>query len=314
MPENHPKLSIGLPVYNGENYLAITLDGILSQTFGDFEVVVSDNASNDRTREICEEYARKDSRIKYFRNETNIGASPNFNRTVELSRGRYFAWVAHDDMYDERFLQKCVDVLDENPDVVLSHCLVDFIDSAGRPLLVTDHERVIGPDGRPVMRADRLHIAESPEVSERFHGVLHKVNWCLQVFGIIRADVLPYTGLQRSYYGGDKVFLAEVALRGRFQQIEETLFHKRVHAEMTFYLDTNTKKKWIDAKGSRRMPQLQMLKDYTIAMFKAPMSFSQRLRCVGSIAAMVNRPGLWHKIFVPGPYNYLGINFGVRKT
>jgi glycosyltransferase involved in cell wall biosynthesis len=314
MTVDNPKVSIGLPVYNGERYLAGALDGILRQSFEDFEIVISDNASTDRTREICAEYCKKDSRIRYSRNDTNIGAARNFNKTFELSRGSYFAWVAYDDLYDDKYLELCVNVLDNDPSVSLCHSRIGLIDEFGAPIPTAGPGRIIGPDGRPVRHSDKYHIAESPRIEERFQDVLHNVSWCLQVFGLLRTENMRKTGLQRNYYGADKVFLAEISLMGRFHQIEETLFFKRVHGAMTFYMSTDTKKKWIDPDGARPLPQVQMLNDYVAMVMKTRMPLRQRLICCFWIAAMVKRPGLWHKIFIPGPYNYLGINFSHKKS
>jgi glycosyltransferase involved in cell wall biosynthesis len=94
MTSKIPRVSIGLPVFNGEKYLAEALDSILSQTYRDFKLIISDNASTDRTEQICREYAAKDRRIRYYRNEKNIGAPKNFNRVFELSSGKYFRWDA----------------------------------------------------------------------------------------------------------------------------------------------------------------------------------------------------------------------------
>src|ERR1035438_9843576 len=99
-----PRVSIGLPVYNGENYLDPALNSILRQDYSDLELIISDNASTDATGNICREYAAKDPRIRYYRNETNIGASANFNCLVKLARGEYFKWAAHDDVHLQGFL------------------------------------------------------------------------------------------------------------------------------------------------------------------------------------------------------------------
>ncbi len=314
-----PKVSIGLPVFNGARYLAGTLDRLLDQTYSDFEVVVSDNASTDDTSKICADYNNHDKRIRYFRNNSNIGAAPNFNRVFELSRGTYFAWAAYDDVHDRRFLERCVPILDDNPDVVLSHSAIGFIDDnevAVRTFRgkgpADDESYIRDIYGNPVMEPDILHIAESSSSEERFRDVLQNVNWCLQVFGLIRADILRQTGLQRSYYGADKVLLAELSLAGRFQQVEEVLFTKRIHQNMSFYQTTKEKRRWIDSTGARRLPQLHMLKDYASAVRRTPLSFGQRLKCFAAIAGLVKRKGLWHRIFVPGPYNYLGINFSKK--
>ena len=287
-----PKVSIGLPVCNGERHLSAALDGILRQTFEDFEIVISDNASTDRTREICLEYCEKDERIRYSRNDTNIGSARNFNRVFELSRGSYFAWAAHDDLYGERYLEKCIEVLDNDPSVSLCHSLIGVIDEFGAPIPTTGSNQIGSPDGRPIRHLDKNHVAEFPRLEERFKDVLHNVYWCLQVWGLMRTENMRKTGLQRSYYGADKVFLAEISLLGRFHQIEDTLFFKRVHGEMSYYLSTETKKKWIDPNGARPFPQVQMLRDYAAVILKTQMPLRARLICFFWIAATVKRPGL----------------------
>ena len=98
MPDKVPRVSIGLPVYNGENYMAAAIDSLLAQTFTDFELIISDNASTDATEQICRDYAHRDGRIRYYREEVNRGAAWNFTHTFELARGEYFKWHAHDDL------------------------------------------------------------------------------------------------------------------------------------------------------------------------------------------------------------------------
>ena len=111
-------VSIGLPVYNGENYLSAAIESIAAQTFQDFELIISDNDSTDRTPEICRHYMMQDKRIRYFRNKRNLGAAPNYNRTYELSQGQYFKWTAHDDIICPDFLAKCVVALEAEPEAV----------------------------------------------------------------------------------------------------------------------------------------------------------------------------------------------------
>jgi glycosyltransferase involved in cell wall biosynthesis len=113
---NSFKLSIGL-----ERFLAQALDCLLAQTFQDFEIIISDNASTDRTSEICRHHARANCRVRYVRNQRNPGAITNFNRVFERSTAPLFKWVAHDDLYRERYLESCVRLVDENPDVIVAH-------------------------------------------------------------------------------------------------------------------------------------------------------------------------------------------------
>ncbi len=94
---NIPTVNIGMPVYNAENYLQGALDSLLAQDYGDFDLLISDNASTDRTQEICLDYTARDRRVRYQRNGRNIGAADNFNRVLEPACGKYFMWAAHDD-------------------------------------------------------------------------------------------------------------------------------------------------------------------------------------------------------------------------
>src|SRR5437879_6275032 len=112
MANRHPRVSIGLPVFNGEKYLAKALDSLLSQEYEDFELIISDNASADETGRICENYARRDSRIRYSRNTCNIGLAPNHNRVFNRSRGELFQWAAYDDEYSRQMLKRYVEAFD----------------------------------------------------------------------------------------------------------------------------------------------------------------------------------------------------------
>ncbi|OAI50970.1 hypothetical protein AYO44_05265 [Planctomycetaceae bacterium SCGC AG-212-F19] len=117
-----PRVSIGMPVFNEEDYVADALDSLLGQSFGDFELIVSDNGSTDRTRQICEEYARKDRRIRYFRQQRNRGATYNFNFVFEESKADYFMWAACDDRWSSDCLNEYVESLESHPSAALVFC------------------------------------------------------------------------------------------------------------------------------------------------------------------------------------------------
>ena len=114
-----PKVSIGLPVRNGEDTLRIAIDSLLAQDYQDFELIISDNASTDETSKICLDYARRDSRVQFRRNDTNVGAAENFNGVFRSSRGKYFMWAAHDDRWHSSYVGRCLAGLEQNRDVVL---------------------------------------------------------------------------------------------------------------------------------------------------------------------------------------------------
>src|SRR6185312_14478503 len=101
-----PLVSVGLPVFNGETFLEDAIRSVLAQKLDDLELILCDNASNDRTAEICRDYEARDPRIHYFRNPRNLGAAANYNLAFTRARGRYFKWLAHDDRMLPSFLSK----------------------------------------------------------------------------------------------------------------------------------------------------------------------------------------------------------------
>src|SRR5581483_7973034 len=115
----NPKVSIGLPVYNGENYLAQAIECLLAQTFSDIELIISDNASTDGTEAIARDFAARDRRVRYVRQPLNRGAGWNFSETFRLAQGEYFKWAAHDDLCAPTFIERCVKVLDVDRELVL---------------------------------------------------------------------------------------------------------------------------------------------------------------------------------------------------
>src|SRR5882672_4922425 len=134
MESQNPQVSVGLPVYNGERFLRQTLESIVVQTFSDIEVVISDNASTDTTEAICRELAARDIRIKYHRQQVNHGPFWNFSRVCRLSRGQYFLWMAYDDILLPTYIERCVGVLDKDPEVVLCYSQMDDIDEDNNPV------------------------------------------------------------------------------------------------------------------------------------------------------------------------------------
>ncbi|WP_081689116.1 glycosyltransferase family 2 protein [Inquilinus limosus] len=210
------RVSIGLPVYNGENYIAEAINSVLAQTYADFELVICDNGSTDRTEEICRRYADADPRIRYHRNPRNLGASANFGRTFELATGEYFRWLAHDDVLAPTYLERCVAALDREPDAILAQPLVGIIDTKGAILSVHDND---------------VQRACSPLVSERFAVLVKHPRRCWEAFGLIRRDVLARTSLLAPYSCSDVVLCIELGLLGRFVLVPEPLFLNREHPE-----------------------------------------------------------------------------------
>ena len=214
-----PKVSVGLPVYNGEKYLPNALTGLLQQDFEDFEIIVSDNASTDMTRDICLEYAQKDARIRYFRNDANIGLPANFNRAFDLSRGEFFKWAAHDDDFPRAMLRRFVQAFEEagpTASVVYSRC--EYIDEFGRAEWI-DSDGVDRNDPRPHRRLARL---------------LAKIHMYNCPYGLIRSEMLRKTRRNGLYPMSDHVLFAELSMLGVFVEIPEPLLRIRRHPGRTF--------------------------------------------------------------------------------
>ncbi|MBE7415664.1 MAG: glycosyltransferase [Deltaproteobacteria bacterium] len=212
--EKTPKISIGLPVYNAERYLRHSIESILGQTFSNFELVISDNASTDSTFDICAEYAARDRRIRLHRNARNLGAADNFNRVFRLSRAEYFKWAAYDDVCSPLLLERCLELLEDEPRVALCYPKTVLIDENGEEIGKYD---------------DSIHIPYARH-HERLRNYLTKVNLANAVFGLMRSSVLRETKLLGKYFGADYVLLMEVLLRGRFHELPEHLFMRRDHA------------------------------------------------------------------------------------
>ena len=235
---NPARLSIGLPVYNGERFLRFALDSILGQTFADFELIISDNASTDSTKAICQAYAARDPRIYYHRNYENIGAAANFNHVFKMAHSEYFKWAAADDIISPTYLERCVSVLDNDPSIILSYSKVDRIDSSGQVDGVYDYP----------MRVD------APDAVTRFTDLILVNHFCVAVFGVARQEVLAQTPLIAPYVGSDRVLLAELGLRGRLFEIPEFLFHRRDHAQASGRMfNIYNRLAWFDPSKKRHL-------------------------------------------------------------
>lgn len=114
------RVSIGMPVYNGEKFIRKALDSLLAQKFTDFEILISDNASTDATRNICEEYRQRDARIKYIRQEENIGPVENFKFVYDNTTADYFMFAAVDDLWNENYIDHMCRLLDYDEDAALA--------------------------------------------------------------------------------------------------------------------------------------------------------------------------------------------------
>jgi glycosyltransferase involved in cell wall biosynthesis len=277
-----PRLSIGLPVYNGQRYLAEAIDSLLGQSFTDFELIISDNASTDGTEEICRRYAAEDSRIRYFRQLRNIGANPNHNFVLDKARGELFKWAAHDDLYGRDLLARCVAALDEHPDVVLSH-----VDKA-----------VIDEAGTVVEKFDYTLATDSADVRERFRSLV-VADGADDEYGVIRTRVLRSIRPKDSYHHASRPFMVEIAFRGRFHQVNELLYFRREHP------NRGDRKPTIPALCANLDPRradqstVRLLAEYGWRFFeaiaRAPVPLADRWACCRILLRYLTRSG-FHRV------------------
>jgi glycosyltransferase involved in cell wall biosynthesis len=276
-----PQVSIGMPVFNGERYIRRALDSILSQSFQCFELIISDNASTDRTHEICLEYVAKDSRVRYYRNKQNIGAAMNHNRVFELSESKYFKWAAHDDVLAPEFLSSCLKVLEKDQSVVLCHSKTGRIDQFGK---------LVGTYGT-------LSSGDSSKPHKRFGEVIAFNNdaWVL-LFGLIRSNSLRMTRLFESYIGSDRNLLAEISLAGRICETPDVLFFRREHSQSYTNKKHNGYEEqlaWWTRNKVRGVffPYWRRYLEYFKSVRRLPLTWSERQLCYAQIFTMLVKQG-----------------------
>ena len=290
-----PRLSIGLPVYNGEKYLAESLGALLGQSYEDFELIISDNASTDGTAEICRRYLKQDSRIRYIRQPRNIGAAPNHNFVVGQARGELFKWASADDFYGRDLLKCCVDALDENTRVVLAHTWTALIDNSGRVTEAIEY---------PLATA-------SSRAPDRFRSLLYGKAGD-DSYGVIRAEVLRRTSLHDSYHHADRTITAEFVLHGPFYQVPDWLYFRRDHPDRAERARPTVRARCANLDPRRadrlRHPTLRLYADYlwgyVAAIRRAPLSSADRQECYRHLAQWASSralPGRTRRAGEPGP-------------
>ncbi len=257
-----PKVSIGMPVYNGANFIEEALDSLLSQTFRDFELIISDNGSSDKTEEICQNYASRDSRIKYYRHTINRGAAWNFNHLVDLALGKYFMWAAHDDIWLSTFLEETVNVLDQNPYAVLCYSSYKEMDGNGDG---TNLNHSINP------------ILSSQNAHHRY-GAGWQYPPQIIVFGLIRIDMLKRTRRIGNYVASDQILVSELSLLGPFIGIKRCLYMYRRHKQQSTgnpYPTMYMRIAWFDPKKSGKItfPYWRLLRERIIGVSRTPIKF-----------------------------------------
>ncbi|MFC9692429.1 glycosyltransferase family 2 protein [Kribbella sp. NPDC056951] len=272
----HPRLSIGLPVYNGEEYLAQSLDAVLGQTYTDFELILSSNASTDGTDDICREYAARDERITFYRQDRNVGAAPHHDFVFQKSHGELFKWASGDDLWGRDLVAKCIDLLDANPDAVLTHTYTAAIDGEDNIIQALEYPLHTDAVEAPERLRSQLRDADLP-------GAIQADDF----YGVIRSDVLRKVKPHGSFYHADQVFMAELVLHGRFLEVPEWLYFRRHHDGRALQANP-TISSWsrnLDPKRSNKLvhPPIRLVAEYILGYYAAvrrsPLSAADKRAC-----------------------------------
>jgi len=262
-----PRLSIGLPVYNGGGYLAESLEALLGQSYEDFELIISDNASTDGTVGICRRYEKQDPRIRYVRQPHNIGLVPNHNFVVGQARGELFKWASHDDLYARDLLKRCIDALDQHPQAVLAQSWSATIDSSGTPTKLLRYPAATASSRAP----------------ERFRSMLFDGKGDY-TYAVMRTNILRQTPLHASYHFADRTLITELALHGPFRQVPDWLYFRRDRPDQP-RLTVRDRCAIFDPRRANplRHPAVRLYAEYIwgylTAIRRAPLSPADRREC-----------------------------------
>jgi len=266
-----PRISIGMPAYNGAATIGSSIEALLAQTFGDFELIVSDNSSTDSTRDVVEALVRQDTRVRYVRQPTNIGANMNYTYVATVARGEYLKWASASDWCAPTFLDRCLGALERDSDAVLAVPRTRLFE--GEPSKARDYARDIAIlDDRPFDRLKRLITTIS---------LNNAIN------GLIRLPALRRTRLIEPYHTADMVLMGHLAMLGKFVLVDEPLFFRRMEPA------TATALQDADAVRRHHYPQLSartLLQNWKRqagwfrAVAAAPMPLGERARALSHMA------------------------------
>lgn len=281
MSDNHaPLLSFGLPVRNGAPFIGIALDSILAQDYGDFEVVVSDNASDDGTCDILAAYAQRDSRVRFFPSPENIGQNPNFNRVLELARGKYFRWIGMDDRLDPSYASRCIAEMEAHPEAIGVTTYQMHVDDAGD----AHYAEYTG---------ERL---DSPIVHRRFRRMV----WFMSadyrfidpIYTLYRRDVLMQSHRLRVAPSPDQVLATELSLYGPIRHIAACLSVRR--REPTYYSNDDLLAELYQPGSAKivRPSAIRFAGILAATVHEFPMSRWSRTCCYAALCGHISRLGM----------------------
>jgi glycosyltransferase involved in cell wall biosynthesis len=267
-----PLVTIGVPVYNSELYLATSLDSLLAQTYRDFVLIICDNASTDGTAELCQRYVARDPRVRYYRNPVNIGMNGNFNRVFELTQTKYIKWSTADDFWAPEMLADAVAILEADESIVVCYPRVVIVDAEGK-----ERDRF----------EDELHLMQDDPV-ERFLTLIRKIKLANHHLGLLRTSAIRRTRLFGKHTGADIGFLAEMALYGKYCEVPKYQYFRRFHSESSSWkrADQDQQARRFHAANVRRIAfnDWRFHWAFTSAVLRSPLGAAAKLKVLGILA------------------------------
>jgi glycosyltransferase involved in cell wall biosynthesis len=286
-PAGQARVSIGVPVFNGARYLEDCLESLITQTYGDLEILISDNASTDKTPAISRAYCERDERVRYYRQARNCGLAANYRFVVDHTCGEFFKWAAYDDVCEPLFIERCIAALDSSPSDVLAFPSTTFIDADGEPLARADGAVRWRNHPTPVGRLNDL-LADPTRSFAKWQ------------FGVIRRDALARTGLIRNYDASDQVLMAELALLGGFAKVGDPLFRLRIHEATSGVANASPGElaDWYNPDRGDHYPldRTSTLMGYLGAVMASPLLAHQKLAGAGLVARWLLSNQQWRVI------------------
>ncbi|MCG3748912.1 MULTISPECIES: glycosyltransferase family 2 protein [unclassified Amycolatopsis] len=299
-----PLLSLAMPIYNGERFLAQALDSICAQDLADWQLLICDNASSDGTEAIAKEYCALDSRISYVRHDRNLGAARNHNYGFHHTDGDYFAWVHGDNVYLPTYFSRCLEELRAHPEASCAHTVAVDIDV----------------DGNRTHRWDENLRAEHPDVAVRFRDLTQRDHMCFAWFGVVNRDLLALTSLHASFDSADRLEIVELALHGPIRLVDEELFLHREHPGRIMRQAPTARSRYLildpEWRGRIPFPVLNIGRQYALAVLRSRISPRDKVRCLLQMRGWLRTN--WRRILrtvARGGYEYakLAVRAGNRR-
>jgi glycosyltransferase involved in cell wall biosynthesis len=269
-----PIISIGLPVYNEEKFLQKKIESILNQTLQDFELIISDNASTDKTKEICQEFLKKDSRIRYFRQEENIGSVKNFEFVVKEAKCKYYVSTSADDQISNNYLEYNLEVIKTNKNCIGSVGKINYFGSSIEELEFDPNDSL----GRKINKKIRQWLASfficsfQGTHNEKIRMALKWTGAGLFMYGVFRTDVFQKSFPKEKFFGLEHVFLLNLIKDGDILLNDDTCIEKFVGKGATsasgmFHLLKNYKTNFLTTIFPMLPFTIWVLKKYGMKIF-----------------------------------------------